>query len=308
MSGVRSVGRGVEAAGHDSPSAGLAGQRPAVEAAHARRRVDLVLLLLADVLRVTGWAYSVAVPNVFHIPYTGGTLSDPLVCDRIVDQPLLFCIGVVLLFSKERGRPRYRLDWTRRWGVICSYVTFVLSAAQILFITALVMVGITALFLSMPRRFQPAFPGFLGKVSRAYLRQVSEPKLTLYLVAFSSVALLLACVPLFNALRSSGSKRFAAVLVAPLALFSLVQLAQAGLYCVGFLGASVFDYYDGSYFRPYVLVDGISALVVGRHVSEWDLIASVVEAAKWCTILAIAVWLSVAQVAAHRQGKKANTA
>src|ERR1700733_5501155 len=35
----------------------------------------LVLLPLMDVLYVSGWAYRVAVPNVFHIPYTGGTLN-----------------------------------------------------------------------------------------------------------------------------------------------------------------------------------------------------------------------------------------
>src|SRR5258708_39251522 len=83
---------------------------------------------------------------------------------------LVFCIGVVLLFSKERGRRGDRLDWTRRWGVLCSYVVLLLSAAQVLFIAALVLAGVTALFLSMPLKYQPPVTPLFVQLSTAYPR------------------------------------------------------------------------------------------------------------------------------------------
>lgn len=279
-----------------------------------RRRMLIGVWILAfmpfmNVLRNFGWTSSVPVPSFFH--HTPLTLDQTFLGDMRVNQPLLFCMGVVLLFSKERGRPRRSLEWTRRWGIICSYVTLLLSAAPILFITSLVLVGISALFLSMPLKYQPEATRLFVEVSTASLRYGPSPKPIsgVVLVAFSSVAILLACVPLFDALRSSGPKRLAAILVAPLALFSLVHLGQAGLYCIGSSRVTleaVSKY--GVYFRPKLLVGGIADLQGSLSLSGWEFIALIAEIVKWCTVFAIATWLTIARLAPRRQRKKASAA
>src|SRR5687768_7166083 len=135
-----------------------------------RRRVlagawVLVLLPLMDVLTASGWASSAPVPTVFDFRGTVRTLDDTLLCGTGVYQPLVFCIGVVLLFSKERGRRGGKLDWTRRWGVVCSYVVLLLCAVPVLFIGALVLAGIAALFQSMPAKYQPGVTQLFVDVS-----------------------------------------------------------------------------------------------------------------------------------------------
>ena len=268
----------------------------------------LAFMPLIDVLQAFGLTSRIPVPSLFH--HTILTLEQTFLCQMRVDQPVLFCIGVVLLFSKERGRRPGRLEWTRRWGIICSYVSSLLSAAPIVFIYSLVAVGIAALFVSMPLKYQPGITRLFVEVSTACLHYGPEPRPIsgIVLVAFSSVAILLACVPLFDALRSTGRKRLAAILVAPLALFSLVHLAQAGLYCVGSSRVTlegVSEY--GVYFRPALLVDGIDDLQAGL-LSGWKLIAFVVETVKWCDVFAIAVWLTIARVAPRREPKMADAA
>jgi hypothetical protein len=280
-----------------------------------RRRMLLGVWILAfmpfmDVLQHFNWVSSVPVPSLFH--HTPLTLDQTFLGDIMmrVDQPLLFCMGVVLLFAKERGRPRRRLEWTRRWGVICSYVTLLISAAQILYLPALVLTGIAALFLSMPLKCQPGFTRFFVELGPIYLRYVyPKPISYVVLVAFSSIAILLACVPLFDALRSSGPKRLAAILVAPLALFSLAHLGQAGLYGIGSSRVTleaVAKY--GVYFRPELLVGGVADLQGSLSLSGWEFIAVVVELAKWCIIFAIATWLTVARLAPRRRSRKARAA
>jgi hypothetical protein len=249
----------------------------------------LVLLLLIEALRVFGWVSGVCVPNA-------------LACDPVVYQPLIFCVGVVLLFSKERGRRPGKLDWTRRWGVVCSYVVLLLSAAEFFYVAAYVLLGVAALFQSIPLRYQPQVTQLFVDVSTACLRYGPHAgKMSaVVLVAFSSTAILLACVPLFDALRSSGPKRVAAILLAPLALFSLMHLAQAGRYGLGY---SIGIRADVSWYRVYFL------LVLERYrLGYLGLGEIVVEAAKWCIMLAIAIWLSIAQFAAWRKGARAETA
>ena len=259
----------------------------------------LVLLPLMDVLQAFKWASRVPVPTVFDFRGTVRTLDNTLVCFPGVYAPLVFCIGVVLLFSKERGRRRGRLDWTRRWGIICTYAVFLLCATGFLFITALVLVGIAAIFQSMPLKYQPEVTQLLVDVSTAYLRYGAQPMdaAAVVLVAFSSIAVLLACVPLFEALRSSGLKRLGAILLAPLVGFSLMHLVQAGWYGLGFSGLNAIDVYTlATYFRPRLLV-GQSVDWNGWITSEPPLSAVLVEAAKWCSIVGIAACLSIAQLA-----------
>jgi hypothetical protein len=270
----------------------------------------LVLLPLMDALTMLGWAARVPVPNVFGYGAVR-TLDETLLHNLNLYPPIVFCIGMVLLFSKERGRRRGQLDWTRRWGVLCSYVVSLLSATQVLFICALVSTGIAALFLYMPAKYQPGVTPLFVNVSAAYLRYGPYPtyKSGFVLVAFSSIVVLLACIPLFDALRSSGPKRVAAILLAPLALFSLLNLAQAGRYYLGFSSWTSADVNAFAvYFRPQLLVGPIAGVQTYLSASGSELGAFVVEAAKWCIVLTIAIWLSIAQVAAWRQAKKTSAA
>ncbi len=277
----------------------------------------LVLLPLMDVLQAFGWASKLPAPNVFGYGAVR-TLSDTLIWGAPiwsgfpgVYELLAFCIGVVLLFSKERGRRRSRMDWTRRWGVLCSYVVLLLGAAFLISVAALVLAGITAVFHSMPLQYQPGATQLFADLSAGYLRYGAQPMFVAAVVrlAFSSITIVLACFPLFDALRSSGSKRLAAILLAPLALFSLIQLAQAGRCCYS-LGVSSFpsgNYFCfyAFYFSPALLVGHVADVPVWPyHMPGSEPIAFLVEAAKWCIVLAIALWLTIAQLAAWRQQKK----
>jgi hypothetical protein len=258
----------------------------------------LLLMPLMEVLNARGWASSITVPALFEIRGAVRTLDDTLFAYPSVYQPLIFCIGVVLLFSKERGRRRGRLDWTRRWGVICTYVTLLLSSAGVLFLCSLVMVGISALFINMPPKYAPRGVQILVNVSTTWLKHGPYPKTSagLVCIASSSIAVLFACIALYDALRSTGPKRLAMILLAPLALFSLLSLAQIAWVFLDPGGASTDIFYYHVYFRSpnpsYMTPPGSM------------FIPDLVEAIKWCIILAIAIWLTLAQLAAWRQRKK----
>jgi hypothetical protein len=268
----------------------------------------LALVPLMDVLKALGWASRVPVPNVFGFPGAVRTLDETLLCTMGVYAPLAFCIGVVLLFARERGRRRGQFEWTRRWGVACSYIALLLSATSVLFLVALVSVGIAAVLQSMALKYQPAVTPWFVEISAAYLRYGPQPSdgSGVALVAFSSTAVLLACAPLYDALRSSGPKRLAAILVGSLAVFALWNVFRAGQYCLGFVGvmsSELFRY--RIYFWPELLT---AALAGGQPAPGLSVSgaagAVVVEAIKWCIVLAIAVWLSVAQLAAWRKRRK----
>jgi hypothetical protein len=248
----------------------------------------LVLLPLLDVLRTTGSAPHIPVPTVIGGRDPIRTLDDAFIYWPGTYQPLIFCTGMVLLFSKERGRQRNRrLDWTRRWGVLSSYVVLLLSAAPVLYISALVMVGIAALFQSVPPEYQPPATQWFVDISTTYLRYGPQPKdaATLVLIGFSSVTILLACAPLFDALRSTGLKRLAAVLLGPLAAFALLNILRAAQYAAGsgtMTSADLFEY--GVYFRPELALTLFNKSVFGG-MTPFELLAAFVEVAKWWIVL-----------------------
>ena len=274
-----------------------------------RRRMlaGLWILVLLPVINASlsfGWASHVPAPAVFDSQGTVRTIDETLAGDPWVYQPLLFCMGVVLLFAKERGRRRSRLDWTRRWGVLCSYVVLLISAAGFLVVGALVLGGVASLVQSMPLKYAPPMERFFVAVSTAYLRYGPHPKpiANVVLYAFSSIAILLACVRLFDALCSRGSKPVAAILPAPLALFSLMNLVHAGRYLFDPSDLAFQDLYSlGIYFRPGLLVGYFEGSRTNSFLPEIPLSAFVMEATKWCVVLAIMVWLSIGQLAAWRQ-------
>jgi hypothetical protein len=276
-----------------------------------RRRVlagvwVLLLLPLMDTLKTFGWAASVPVPGVFDVHNASRTLDETLLCSPGTYLPLIFCIGVVLLFSKERGRRRNQLDWTRRWGVLCSYVVLLLSIVSVLFICALVLAGISAVFLCMPMKYQPAVTPMFAALSAGYLRYGPYPNPIVGAVcpAFSSTAILLACIALFDALRSAGPRWLAMILLAPLGLFCLMHLAQALFYGLGFSGMTSVDIARCQlYFWPGALPAYLAGLQRYSGIGV-TFGAFFVEAVKWCVVLVVALWLSVAQLAAWWRRKK----
>jgi hypothetical protein len=261
----------------------------------------LALMPVIEVVRVFGWAASVTVPRVFGYRGAVWTLDETFFFWPGVYQPLIFCVGVVLLFSKERGRQRAKLDWTRRWGVLCSYVVLMLSAAQVLYVASLVSVGIGAVFQSMPLKYQPHGTNLFIEMSTGYLRYGAHPsnRTDGVLSGFSAIAILLACVRLFDALCSSGPKQFAKYLLAPLVLFSLIHLGQAVRYCISVSPLTLTEiYHYWVYFWPEMLVGQVVGHPPSVNNSGSVFLAFWMEAGKWCVVFGAAVWLSVAQVAA----------
>jgi hypothetical protein len=157
--------------------------------------------------------------------------------------------------------------------------------------------------LSIPLKYQPQTTGLFVNVSVGYLRHGPFPKESAYgvHVAFSSAVMLLACVALFDALRSSGPKVLAAILLSPLAMFSVINLVQAVRFYFGFAtGQDTSVYWLTTYFRPEVWASYISGQASAWYLQAPDFIDFLVEAAKWCSMLGIAVWLSIAQFLAWR--------
>jgi hypothetical protein len=265
----------------------------------------LVLLPVIDASFTLGWAAHVPARALFDSEGAVRTIDETLLAYPSVYQPLLFCMGVVLLFAKERGRRRNRLDWTRRWGVLCSYVVLLLRAAEFLLLGALVLCGIAALFQSLPLKHQHPMERFFVTVSAGYLRYGPYPKPVagIVLYAFSSITILLACVRVFEALCSFGSKYLAAIVPAPLALFSLTNLWQVGRYFQDPSSWTQSEFYSlGIYFRPDLLVRSIGGPdTPNPFLPEISPGTIAVEATKWGIVLAIAVWLSIGQIAAWRR-------
>jgi hypothetical protein len=258
----------------------------------------LVLVPVMTVLQSTEFSQHISVPLFFKVQ-AGQTLEDSYI--TYVYAWLLFCIGIVLLFSKERNRQINRFDWTRRWGVITSYCVLVFGIPQYAFITSLVIIGIAALCLSMPLRYQPATTIWFVKVGAGYIKYGAYPGpfADVALAGFSSAVVLLACVPLFNALRSSGPKILAAILLAPLALSAMVQGAIAIFYAYQLtaLSANVRQLHDPFlYFHPELLPTTVADLS-GIFLNSLEL----AETVKWLACFGIAVWLTIAQIAAMRR-------
>lgn len=268
----------------------------------------LTFLPLLSVIGAVGWLSSIRVPALFGSPGGLHTLGDSLVTWFDVYQSLAFCVGMVCLFANERGTLRTCLDWTRRWGVLFSYLTFFLFAVQFLHILSLVCAAIAALFLSIPLRYQPEMTDMLVLCSTAYLRYGPFPSniVTEVQVAVSSITVLLACIPLFEAIRSSSPKWLAVILVVPLGFFSLIHLVQVARFRLVLSPAGLSDMYAyTTYFRPAALLyEPIDLWTVGLSVSPVFPRIFEIELVKWCTIFAIAIWLSIAQFAARRHRSK----
>ncbi|HSV13114.1 MAG TPA: hypothetical protein VLI90_02560 [Tepidisphaeraceae bacterium] len=284
----------------DSRRLALIPRRPAWRDADPRwrRRIltgswMLVLMPLMAVLQQFQWTERIPAP-IFYDVQRGQSLDES--CFAMVYLYFMFCIGLVLLFSKERNRQPARLDWTQRWGVTGSYGVLLLGIPAYAFIMALVIIGIAALLQSMPLRYQPAVTPLLVKLGTGYVYYGPHPTLLAEasLACCSSIVVLLACVPLFNALRSSGPRVPAAIVLAPLALSAVVQVGYVLAYALhlnplppDWVGNHFF------YFNPEALASWFGD--PGRIFFHGNVIA---EAAKWLACVGIAVWLTIAQISA----------
>jgi hypothetical protein len=63
-------------------------------------------------------------------------------------------------------------------------------------------------------------------------------------------------------------------------------------------------FYHGVYFCPELPVARVAGLQGAFAGASSDLGAVLVEVAKWCIVLAIAVWLTLARLAAWRRERK----
>lgn len=258
----------------------------------------MVLVPLVDVLQRSGLAARLRVPAMFEYGSNARPLEHSFV--TMVYTYLAFCIGVVLFFSKERYRRRNPLDWTRRWGVIVSYAVFLLGVPLHALVSALVMVGIAASFMSLPFENQPAVTGLVKEVGAGYLLYGPHDSEAVYatVTAFSACAILLACVPIYDALRCSASRVWALVLLAPLAVISVWQIAGAVHWYLNYPLATDAEL-PAFFFEPGSLLPGLAELKSGF---SWQrLLSFMTEAVKWLIFLGVAIWLSVAQAGAWRK-------
>ena len=85
----------------------------------------MVLIPLVSVLRWSGATAKVPVILYNFQGWDPGRLEESFVF--FVFPYLAFCVGVVLFFSKERGRRSHSLDWTRRWGVLLTYLVLLIG-------------------------------------------------------------------------------------------------------------------------------------------------------------------------------------
>ena len=267
----------------------------------------LTLVPLVEVLRWSGWSDVPLFPDFYEPQFMWETLENTFF--SWIYAYVAFCTGVVLLFSRERNRRRNPLDWTRRWGVLASVGVLLLGVPWFAEVTSLVLVGIASMYFTLPPANQPAVTDLFAEVGPAYLYY--GPQLSysgeFVLAAFSAAVVLLACVPIHTALRCSGTKHWAFVMLAPLALTALWQIAVAALYFAGTSLAGSTTPPPEFYFEPRVLVGYLSSLTGSTYPGRVPAVAFDREAAKWLVCLAIAVWLTVAQVRAWRRGRDATS-
>ena len=225
-------------------------------------------------------------------------LGDTLLFTWIICEPIIFCIGVVLLFAKERHRQPHPLDWTRRWGILGSSIVALLSAVNILFLPALIAVAISAVFTGIALNFQPQIIGPLTALSTTHLKYGPHPTTTAALVAFSPLLTLLACVPLFTAMRSCATPRIAIALLSPLALSALLQLGEVSRYPAGWTGVSAIAPFE-SFFSPRFALASLTGNLSRTSPTTAALIIPL-ESLKYLSLLAITLHLTHAQLLPRR--------
>jgi hypothetical protein len=186
-------------------------------------------------------------------------------------------------------------------------VVFFLSVTDVLFITALVAVGIGALFQAMPPKYQPEVTSWFVNIGAFWLKYGPHPKDSEEVVCtlFSAILMLFACVPLFRALRSCGPRRLTVILLTPLILCALANMALCGWYGLGLPGIAIGDIRrQTTFFGAGTLADEMTgqARYAVFGLAGPSPVEKLAECLKWGIVVAIALWLTAAQVWTWKKG------
>ena len=278
-----------------------------------RRRIVAGLWVLALMPLVPALQYleigrQIVVPFRLYGPESGQRLGESFLIHSY--DFILFSVGFVLLFARERGRRRARLDWTKRWGVVGCYFVAIAGAATWTLITSLVLVGITALHYSLPPENQPASTEFMASLSTMgvrYFPQTSDFGYALLPMA-SALVVLLACVPLRDALRSSLPTRrpsaIAVIVLLPLWLTASITVGYLAVMLALSVGALSYDMLPPIYFFE-------SSDLAGGTVGFFNATSQTLLAKwqwlnwlKYLPILLLAMWFTLAQIHAWIDGRR----
>jgi hypothetical protein len=202
-----------------------------------RRRILLGLWIivcvpLVDVLKTTGVLKLVPAVNLFG-PRTGvESMNDMMIAEPwfLFYLPfIVFSMGLALLFTFERGRQVYQLEWTRRMGVFASFIQLFACLCAAATLPVYTAAGISALFMSLPLTNQPQGGEILSSLMWGFVRVGLSSDWTPWIHSMASIVTLgLASIWLYHAIRSSYGKMLATVLVAGLMLTCTAWMAWAG--------------------------------------------------------------------------------
>jgi hypothetical protein len=220
---------------------------------------------------------------------------------------LLWCLGFVLLFAWEQGRRRNRLDFTRRWGVLGSYVVLAIMLVDVMLIWALVATGIAALLQSLPPENQPWGTTWFAEFGYRWLRYGPYPTDAAVTAVCCASALtgLLACRSIAIAMTATGTagRRVGYIVIAPLMVVCVASLLGAASSAMGGFQPSLsllVDLVDPRplLFRPDLVVDVLEGnpLRVGNVFQ--GRVFGMVHVTVLPALLVAAVWLSTAQIRA----------
>ena len=268
----------------------------------------LALIPAMDVLEQIGWSERIMLPALFE----GGLrpLSETFFSTFWTLPYLLYCTGFALLLTPESERRRGRFDWTRRWGMIGLSLVVMLGFLELMIVPALVGLGVTALFFTLPLSHQPEMAELLGTVSIELLclpLQGGTDQSFAALLAISGLVVIFACVRLFDALRSIGPWWLAAALLSLLVIPMTLQVVAAALFFVEHPRAE--DLPIAPFFvEPWNLVFEIVTLYYDAMSPSAVTLHGMVEMVKWFGIVTFATCLTVAQIHARwTRGSKGAT-
>ena len=279
-----------------------------------RRMVAGVWVLLALAFMPLLPADRIPVPQFPGMPDRTGTLADSLAFSRFfrpLYEPGLFLIGAALLFARERGRRAGRLDWTRRWGLFAVTATFLYGWAVNLLTVGLVMVGIAALFHSLPLENQPPITRLFALVGAGLIDHGPHGAEAAWatLLVLPSIVVLLACVPLYEALNSTDGRRWMIALV----LLPLTATAAVRVVAVGWEWLTDIDQFLGPPVGIYFFNSAAVAAIVGHvgldadaGIDRTSIGWTLAEGVKLLVLGTIAVWLTTDQVLAWRHASPAD--
>lgn len=271
----------------------------------------LVLLPVVQLMSALKMLAEVPVPSLLPKIVGIHNLGDTLFAEAGIDGSVAFCLGVAFILSKESGRLSRTSDWARRWGVFGCYVVMTLSFLFVLRLASFIAVSSAAMLLSIPPKYQPGITPLFANCSANYMKYGPDPDQSAAEVctAMSAVLMLLACVALFRALWSCIPRLLAAILVTPLVLLSLANVALvlssriAAYFLLDLPKWMNGDAFARSiYFSPGTLVAAVTgrpsfSLLLNSEDHRFPVSA---EAVKWIVVFGIAIILSAAEFFARR--------